>query len=106
MRLDLEWDRQQAPVIAHCSRCGGEIYQEFAIFPGRLCAECWEEEDGKQDCAESLPTKRKSRRRCKNHEKAQSVLEELMREHKLSARYIVSQMIIQGADFIEIEEEL
>ena len=39
-------------------------------------------------------------------EKAQSVLEELMREHKLSARYIVSQMIIQGADFIEIEEEL
>ena len=39
-------------------------------------------------------------------EKAQSVLEELMREHKLSARYIVSQMIIQGADFIEIKEEL
>ena len=38
--------------------------------------------------------------------KAQSVLEELMREHKLSARYIVSQIIIQGADFIEIEEEL
>lgn len=38
--------------------------------------------------------------------KAQSVLEELMREHKLSARYIVSQMIIQGADFIEVEEEL
>ena len=32
--------------------------------------------------------------------KAQSVLEELMREHKLSARYIVSQMIIQGADFV------
>ena len=36
---------------------------------------------------------------------AQSVLEELMREHKLSARYVVSQMIIQGADFIEAEEE-
>ena len=32
-------------------------------------------------------------------------LEDLMREHRLSARYIVSQMIIQGADFIEIREE-
>lgn len=39
------------------------------------------------------------------NKEAQSVLEDLMREHRLSARYIVSQMIIQGADFIEIEEE-
>lgn len=36
---------------------------------------------------------------------AQRVLSTIMRENGFSAKYIVSQMIIQGADFIELEEE-
>lgn len=36
---------------------------------------------------------------------AQRVLSILMREHGLSAKYIVSQMIIQGADCVELIEE-
>lgn len=47
----MEWinpvyrDRQQDPVVAYCSRCGGEIYADEAIMPGCLCRECWEEEE-------------------------------------------------------------
>lgn len=36
-------DRQQDPVVAYCSRCGGEIYAEDAIMPGCLCRKFWEE---------------------------------------------------------------
>ena len=36
---------------------------------------------------------------------AQRVLSILMREHGLSTKYIVSQMIIQGADCVELIEE-
>ncbi len=38
-------------------------------------------------------------------EEAQRVLSTIMRENNLTAKYIVSQMIIQGADFIELVEE-
>ena len=36
---------------------------------------------------------------------AQKVLSTLTREHGLSAKYIVSQMIVQGADCVELIEE-
>lgn len=36
-------DRQQDPVVAYCSCCGGEIYEEDAIMPGLLCRKCLEE---------------------------------------------------------------
>lgn len=32
-------DVQQDPVVAYCSRCGGEIYADDAIMPGCLCRE-------------------------------------------------------------------
>lgn len=38
-------------------------------------------------------------------QKAQDKLSEIMLETGLSARYIVSQMIIQGSNFLEIKEE-
>lgn len=41
----------------------------------------------------------------KINEEAQRVLSAIMRENNLTAKYIVSQMIIQGADFIELVEE-
>lgn len=41
----------------------------------------------------------------KINEEAQRVLSTIMRENNLTAKYIVSQMIIQGADFIELVEE-
>ena len=38
-------DRQQDPVVAYCSKCGGEIYAEESIMPSCLCRECWEEDE-------------------------------------------------------------
>lgn len=37
--------------------------------------------------------------------KAQATLTRIMKETGLSAKYIVSQLITQGAEFIEVEEE-
>lgn len=36
-------DIQQSSSVAICARCGGEIYEEFAVMPGELCRECWKE---------------------------------------------------------------
>ena len=41
----------------------------------------------------------------KINREAQKTLSTIMNETGLSARYIVSQMIIQGADYVELIEE-
>lgn len=41
----------------------------------------------------------------KINKEAQKVLSTVMRETGLSAKYIVSQMIVQGADCVELVEE-
>ncbi len=42
-------DIQQSSPVAICARCGGEIYEEFAVMPGELCQECWEEESEERE---------------------------------------------------------
>lgn len=42
-------DIQQSSPVAICARCGGEIYEEFAVMPGELCRECWEEESEERE---------------------------------------------------------
>lgn len=40
------------------------------------------------------------------NEQAENLVKQLQRETGMSAKYIVSQIIIQGYDLVEIEEEL
>lgn len=39
------------------------------------------------------------------NEQAEALVKQLQRESGLSARYIVSQIVIQGIDLVEFEEE-
>lgn len=62
-------------------------------------------ENGEEDCFEGPSDKRHDWRDRENQQGRTKRLSMAMHDAGCSAGYIVSQLIIQGCDFIEVEEE-